>query len=87
MKKYRYLTFDDRKEIEKRYSAGDRPADIALHVGVHVATIYHEIEKGYTGRSLADMRPEYSAEAAQRATQANFKSRGRRGQKRKERTV
>ena len=49
MRNYRYLTFGDREKIETEYAAGGRPADIAIDLGVHVATIYKELKRGDTG--------------------------------------
>lgn len=78
MNKYKYLSFDARKIIEKKYLNGDRPADIAEAVGVHAATIYHELKRGYTGEEDKNFRPGYSAEIAQRVIQERFKARGKR---------
>lgn len=75
---YRYLTFEERKEIEVMHRDGARPQDVAAHLHVHVATIYKELRRGDTGKLDANMRQEYSAELAQRRIQENFRSRGRR---------
>lgn len=77
MKKYRYLTFEDRKKIEKWYSDGVKPADIAEKLKVHTATVYHELNRGYTGQEDKSFRPQYKAETAQKAIQESFKRRGR----------
>ena len=53
MRNYRYLTFGDREKIETEYAAGGRPADIAIGLGVHVATIYKELKRGDTGQEHA----------------------------------
>ena len=45
---YRYLDFEDRKKIEAWHARGDRPLEIAARLGVHTATIYHELQRGYT---------------------------------------
>ena len=76
MNKYKYLTYEDRKQIEKMYGAGERPADIALELKVHTATIYNELKRGYTDEEDKNLRPRYSAEVAQRAIQEAFKRRG-----------
>lgn len=78
MRNYRYLTLSDRERIEKEYAAGERPADIATAIGVHVATIYKELKRGDTGQLDENMRQEYSAQLAQRRLMENFKCRGRR---------
>jgi IS30 family transposase len=75
---YKYLTLEDRHEIERRYGAGDRPADIARSLEIHPATIYREIAKGDTGKLDKYQRPEYSAELAQRRVQENLRRRGKR---------
>ena len=77
--KYRYLTFEDRKKIEAWHARGDRPLEIAARLGVHTATIYHELQRGYTGEVDAAQREIYSAERAQAVVRENFKRRGRRG--------
>lgn len=77
MRNYRYLTFGDREKIETEYAAGGRPADIAIDLGVHVATIYKELKRGDTGQLDKNMRREYSAELAQRRLIENVKCRGR----------
>lgn len=75
---YRYLTFEDRKQIEAWHARGDRPLEMAARLGVHTATIYHELQRGYTGAFDAEQREVYSAERAQKSVQENFKRRGRR---------
>lgn len=75
--KYRYLSFQDRRKIEKWYGAGDRPLDIAARLRVHTATIYHELKRGYTGELDRNKRYAYNAELAQQRVQESFKRRGR----------
>ena len=75
--KYKCLSFQDRKSIEKWYLAGDRPADIAARLGVHTATIYHALQRGNAEELDINKRPAYCAELAQKALQANFRRRGR----------
>lgn len=58
------------------YGAGERPADIALKLKVHTATIYNELKRGYANEEDKNLRPRYSAEIAQRAIQEAFKRRG-----------
>ncbi len=81
MNKYKYLTFEDRKKIEKLYSEGLRPVVIASRLGVCFATIYRELKRGYTGSNDNNLRPGYSAEVAERALQGSFRSRGRKSGK------
>ena len=46
---YKYITFDDRKKIEKLYNDGMKITDIAVAVGFSFAAIYRELKRGYTG--------------------------------------
>lgn len=56
-KKNRHLTYEDRKRIEKMMAREIRVVEIAEAIGVHRATIYHELKRGGSP---------YSAEAAQK---------------------
>ena len=40
VRKYKYITFSDRKQIAAWYRAGERPADIADRLGVSTKTVY-----------------------------------------------
>ena len=75
--RYRYLTFEDRKQIEAWHLNGDRPADIAARLSVHYTTIYKELQRGATGELDKNQREGYSAELAERRLRANFKRRGK----------
>ncbi len=57
-KQYKKLTYSDRKKIEIMLKAGATPKELARETGVHIATIYRELERG--GRP-------YKAEEAQKA--------------------
>ena len=60
-KPYKKLTYADRQTIE-RMSGQDIPAKaIALETGVHIATIYRELQRG------ADAEGHYKAGLAQQA--------------------
>lgn len=74
---YRYITMQDREAIAGWYLNGDRPCDIAARLGVHTATIYHELRRGETGVLDRNQRPAYDPALAQQVVQANFKQRGR----------
>ena len=65
MREYRYLTNDDRLLIEKLYTRGIAPSDIASVVGVSLATIYRELPRGYTDERFPGGRKVYSAAKAQ----------------------
>ncbi len=76
-KKYKLLSYDDRKRLEVMYLNNERPSDIAAKLGVHTATVYKELQRGGTGQLDKNMRSEYSAEAAQRIVTESLKNRGR----------
>lgn len=75
--KYKYLTFEDRQKIEVWHARGDRPLEIAARLGVHTATIYNELKRGYVGELDSRQREIYKAERAQATVQEHFKRRGR----------
>lgn len=45
-KERKRLSFADRKQIEKMLTNGEKVINIANVVGVHRATIYHELKRG-----------------------------------------
>lgn len=75
-KKYKFLSYNDRKWLEAMYLNNERPADIAAKLGVHIATIYKELQRGNTGNFDKNWRSEYSAEVAQRTITESLKNRG-----------
>lgn len=83
MRKYRYLTFADRKQISAWYQSNDRAADIAVRLGMSVKTIYLELKRGEetdeSGAVILDrnQRRAYNPVLAQQRLQENFKRRGR----------
>lgn len=83
MRKYRYLTFADRKLISAWYQAGDRPADMAERLGMSTKAIYLELKRGEptdeAGAVILDrnQRRAYNPVLAQQRAQANLKRRGR----------
>jgi len=77
-RKYRYITLEDRRKIAAWHLDNMRPVDIAARLGVHTATIYHELKRGNTGELDQNQRPAYDADIAQREVQEGFKRRGRR---------
>lgn len=60
-KRYKKLTYADRQIIERMSGQGIAPKAIALETGVHIATIYREIQRG------TDEEGHYKAELAQQA--------------------
>ena len=73
----RYFTYDDRKQLEELYGAGSALTYIADKLGVHLATIYRELNRGSTGEIDANGRAGYSAEIAQKTMLESLKRRGR----------
>ena len=61
-RKYKRIVFADRQRIEAMYKSGIKPEDIAKKIGVHVATIYRELERGGAKDGTG-----YNADTAQRA--------------------
>lgn len=47
-KRYKAITFKDRQIIEKRKKDGISTKELATVIGVHVATMYRELERGNT---------------------------------------
>ena len=60
-KQYKKLTYADRQTIEHMSAEGKPPKAIATATGVHIATIYRELQRG------ADAEGTYKAELAQQA--------------------
>ena len=83
MRRYKYITFSDRKQIAELYRSNARPADIAARLGVTTATIYRELKRGETagedGAPILDrnQRRAYNPVIAQQTVQASFGRRGR----------
>lgn len=74
-KKYKLLSYNDRKRLEVMYLNNERPSDIAAKLGVHTATVYRELQRGGAGKSDKNSRSEYSAEVAQHTITKNLKNR------------
>ena len=83
VRKYKYISFSDRKQIAALYQTNARPADIAEKIGVTTATIYRELKRGETvgedGAPVLDRnrRRAYNPVVAQQKVQASFRRRGR----------
>ena len=77
VRQYRYITFQDRKQISTRYLNGDRVADIADGLGVTAATVYRELKRGETEGLDRNQRRAYSPVLAQQRVQESFKRRGK----------
>jgi IS30 family transposase len=76
-RKYKIITPEDRRTIERAYLDGAAPDKIAAEVGASTASIYREIARGYTGGTDKNGRPAYSAQVAQTATEEALSRRGR----------
>nr|UWG00954.1 MAG: hypothetical protein [Bacteriophage sp.] len=63
-RKYKRLSYEDRKTIEEMCRNGKKADEIAAAMDVHRATIYHELQRGGAG---GGNRQQYSADMAQRA--------------------
>lgn len=59
-KQYKKLSYNDRKTIEQLKANGATSKELAAVTGVHIATIYRELQRG-------ENEGKYSAEVAQRA--------------------
>ena len=70
VRQYRYIDFQDRKEISTRYLNGDG-------LGVTTATVYRELKRGETGGLDRNLRKAYNPVLAQQRVQENFKRRGK----------
>ncbi len=76
-RKYKLITLEDRRKIERAYYNGAAPGAIAAEVGASLSSIYREIARGYTGRTDKNGRPAYSADVAQADASERVSRRGR----------
>jgi len=77
-RKYRLLDYTARLELEKLWNGANAlsVADIARELGVHTATLYRELERGYVdGVSFTRFRQKYSADKAQEVVNAGNRRR------------
>lgn len=74
-RKYKFLSYNDRKQLEMMHLNNERPSNIAAKLGVHVATIYRELQRGGAGKFSKNSRSRYSAEIAQQTIMKNSKNR------------
>lgn len=73
-----YLSYDQRKTLEKMYAANVKIGSIAATLGVNQVTIYRELKRGGTGMLDANGRMAYSAMLGQTTVNENFRRRGNR---------
>ncbi len=71
----KHMTFRDREKLEALYLDGYKAEKIADDLGVHRATVYTELKRGYTGEMDRNGKPGYSATLGQ---QKIFENRMRR---------
>lgn len=72
MRENYYLTYEERRMIERGVHDGMKAAEIAAAVGVHPATIYRELLRG-----MGTAGEIYSADTAQHVTDENLKRKGK----------
>ena len=71
------LTMEDRKILAEMWAAGERAAVIAVKLGVCPATVYKELERGYTGALNELSRPAYDPARGQAEYQRRLRNRTR----------
>lgn len=77
-KKFKHLTKADRLKIEALDKAGHGKQEIADQIGVHVSTIYRELERGRYIHTNSDLTEEerYSPDIAEDKYQQNLRDKG-----------
>lgn len=61
----KHMTLQDREKLEALYLDGCKVEKIAGDLGVHRATVYTELKRGYTGEMDSNGNPGYSATLGQ----------------------
>lgn len=80
-KRYKAITFDDRKTIASMYGAGAVAVEIAAKVDVSRTSIYAELKRGQDGVTLdKNFRPAYDPALAQKRVQEGLRRRGRKAE-------
>ena len=59
-RRYKYITFEDRKRIARLWAIGTPAQAIAEEIGVNPATISRELRRGYPGKNGRNQRPAYN---------------------------
>ena len=78
MRRFKHLSKSDRIRIETLNNDGKTPKEIAEVVGVHISTIYRELQRGqYTHRN-SDWTEEarYSSDLGEMKYRANLAAKG-----------
>ena len=81
-RRYKYITFEDRKQIARLWAIGTPAQAIAEEIGVNPATISRELRRGYPGKNGRNQRPAYNPVIAQKAVEAAIARRGKNAQAR-----
>lgn len=68
----------DRKRISELWDDGKSKLEIAAELGVCVATVYKELERGQTGETDHNFREKYDPARGQAVYNARMKNCGRR---------
>lgn len=79
--KIKYLTFEQRKQIERMYEENVKPEDIAKVLGVTSSTIYQELKRGKINGLDANGRYRYSSLVGQTTFNRNLHLRGNKKKK------
>lgn len=62
---FTWVSYEDRKAIEKLYNKNESVRSIAAQIGKSYVTVYAELKRGYTGKDNEFGRKDYSAKTAQ----------------------
>ncbi|GHV06627.1 hypothetical protein FACS1894217_05690 [Clostridia bacterium] len=73
---FKYLTLEDRLNIERWRSEGKEQLEIARLLGVNRATVYKELQRGRLDEIDKFFNPGYSAEVGQRRFREAIARRG-----------
>lgn len=78
MRRYRHLSFTDRLRIDANIRAGKSAKEVADIIGVHVSTIYRELQRGQYEHLNSDYTTEirYSPDIADEKYRENLKAKG-----------
>ncbi len=76
-RRYKYITFEDRKQIARLWAIGTPAQAIAEEIGVNPATISRELRRGYPGKNGRNKRPAYNPVIAQKTVEAAIARRGK----------
>lgn len=77
-RRFKHLTWDDRLRIETMLKDGRKIKEIADEIGVHISTIYNEVNRGRYIHTNSDLTEEerYSPDIAHQAYKENLAAKG-----------